>query len=519
MQKTIRNIGLITLLILILPISAFFIYQFASLNESETELNKIYLQQLETVIYSINQYSEDVISTWINDIDIILASEKTHSKEALKKFIENNYSIKSAFITDINFIDSDFFSNSASDEEKTLHDSIKQILMGKTWLIERLQNFLEKGYQKIEPIGRLSNDSLHMCLFPLRTKVENKIIGGILFDPYDFIQQNLVSKISQSVGDEFVLSISEDLNSRIIFSSENLTDTEMIVKKPLWLLPGLSLGINMKSGTIQELVSQRFYENLLILSLLLIILIVGILLIYYNLRKELKLAQLKSDFIANVSHELRTPLSLISMYSETLVLERLKSEEKKHEYYSVIHSETSRLSKIVNSILNFSKMENNSREFVFQNCDLIEISNEVFKTYDYHIESKGYTYSLNYAKSINMIVADKDAISESIINLIENALKYSTDKKEFIISINQNKKGPYWEIEDFGIGISAEDQNKIFDKFYRVSSGLLHTTKGTGLGLSLVKQIMEAHGGSITVESKPGLGSKFRLQFNQNTLK
>jgi two-component system phosphate regulon sensor histidine kinase PhoR len=203
------------------------------------------------------------------------------------------------------------------------------------------------------------------------------------------------------------------------------------------------------------------------------------------------------------------------MYSETLVLDRIKDENKKKEYYTVIHKETNRLTKIVNSILNFSKMESGTREYDFQNYNLLEINNEVFSTYDHHIRTKGFNYNV-YSENKEIIVfADKDAISESIINLIENAMKYSSDKKMFEINIGENEEGAFWEIEDYGVGISSDDQKKIFNKFYRVSSGLIHNSKGTGLGLSLVKQIMEAHKGRIIVKSKVGFGSKFRLQFNK----
>jgi two-component system phosphate regulon sensor histidine kinase PhoR len=246
--------------------------------------------------------------------------------------------------------------------------------------------------------------------------------------------------------------------------------------------------------------------------------LLGVLLIYYNLRKELRLTQLKADFVSNVSHELRTPLSLISMYSETLVLDRIKDENKKKEYYSVINNETNRLSKIVNSILNFSKMEAGTRKYNFETHNLVDVNDEIMATYNYHIKSKGFDYDTNIEDNIEDIKIDKDAVSESIINLIENSIKYCQEKKHFEIKIGQNEIGPYWEIKDFGIGISYEDQKKIFDKFYRVSTGLVYKTKGTGLGLSLVKQIMEAHSGSITLKSKLGNGSTFRLQFNSNSV-
>ncbi|MCP5063283.1 MAG: HAMP domain-containing histidine kinase [Ignavibacteriae bacterium] len=516
MLNPLRKIGLIIFLILILPISAFFIYQFASLNESEQEINKIYTQQLEAILYSINQYSEDVVSSWVNDISTILSLDKNQHENKFKELLDENYSISTMFISDTNFTNLSIFSNLSSNEKNILQDSIRKTLSSKRLLIDRLQNFYKSNYQKIEPLGKFTSSNLHLSLFLLNPKENEKFIGGVIFNPTQFIKQKLSSKISQTAGDKFVLAVLNNNKNTIVHSTESISIDKIILKKPLWLLPNLALGIQMKSGSIQQLTSQRFYKNIIILGLLLIVLIVGFGLIFFNLKKEIRLTQLKTDFISNVSHELRTPLSLISMYSETLVLDRIKTEDKKKEYYSVIYNETNRLSKIVNSILNFSKMEAGTRKYDFKNHSLIDISNEVLSTYDYHIKSKGFTYTSKNEKNIENIIVDKDAASESIINLIENAIKYSSDKKKIEISIDKNSQGPFWEIKDFGIGISQEDQLKIFDKFYRVSSGLVHNTKGTGLGLSLVKEIMEAHNGEVTVISSTSFGSTFRLQFNKN---
>ncbi|MCB0743423.1 MAG: hypothetical protein KDC67_05930, partial [Ignavibacteriae bacterium] len=386
MQKTIRKISLIILLILVLPISAFFIYQFASLNESEKEINKIYIQQLETIIYSINQYSEDIVSSWMNKINTTISLNEKLNINDLQKLLSDNNSINSIFISDINFNSSSFFSYSSSNENKIKQDSIVNFLNTKKNLVAKLQSYLDANYRKIEPLGKITNEDLYLCIFPLRTKDGIKKIGGIFLNPNTFIQQNLAPKISQAGGDEFILAVTEENKKEIIYSNKLTEANEIILNKPLWLLPGLALGIKLESGNIEELVTGRYYENLLILGLLFLLLTAGIILIYFNLRKELRLTQLKSDFIANVSHELRTPLSLISMYSETLVLDRLKTEEKKKEYYSVINSETNRLTKIVNSILNFSKMETQTRKYEFQNINLVKLNEEIFKTYDFHIK-------------------------------------------------------------------------------------------------------------------------------------
>ncbi len=518
MNNTFKKIVLIILLILVLPITAFFIYQFATLNESEGEINKIYIQQLEAIIYSVNQYSEDVVSSWVNDIDLFLKSGQSDDKGNFNLFLNDNTSIKNIFIADADNYYSSLSFYSPLNSVDISKDSLISFLDQNNQVVERLKNFLDVGYQKIETIGKFNNTDLYLCLFPLISNSSQKQIGGIFFNPNEFIDLNLASKISQACGDEFVLAVI-DKNNNIVHSCDKITSSEILIYKELWLLPGLSLGIKMKNGGIEEFVKQRYFTNLIILGSLLLILLLGVLLIYYNLRKELRLTQLKADFVSNVSHELRTPLSLISMYSETLVLDRIKDENKKKEYYSIINNETNRLSKIVNSILNFSKMSAGTREYNFESHNLIDLNDEIISTYDYHIKSKGFDYETKIEHNIEDIKIDKDAVSESIINLIENSIKYSLEKQHFEIKIGHNEIGAYWEIKDYGIGISDDDQKKIFDKFYRVSTGLVHKTKGTGLGLSLVKQIMEAHSGSITVKSKVGVGSTFHLQFNSNFVK
>ena len=515
MPKPFNKIGLVILIIFFLPLVVFFIYQTASLNQSEKEINKIYFQQLETIIYSINQYSEDIVNSWTNDINIILAEKDESYSERLNQFIEENSAIKSIVISDSSFINSSIFINRSFDQQIISDLDLINYMKGKSDLSRRLSEYLEVGYQKIEVLGGISKN-LNLCLFAVNKSIEKFDFSIIIFDPNEFVTQSLASKISQACGDEFVVGVINIEDNTVVHSCDRLIPEEVTISKSLWLVPDFSVGIKMKSGNIEDLINQRYTENLVILSALIVILAFGLFIVYYNLRKELKLTQLKSDFISNVSHELRTPLSLISMYSETLMLERLKSEEKKKEYYTVINNETNRLSKIVNSILNFSKMESGKRQYQFVDFNLKDLTNEILVTYDYHIRSKGFEYRVEAPDKIENIKGDSDAISESIINLIENAMKYSNDKQEFKIVIGKNSKGQYWEIHDFGIGISKEDQSKIFDKFYRVSSGLVHNTKGTGLGLSLVKQIMNVHDGEITVESTLGKGSLFRLQFSND---
>ena len=232
----------------------------------------------------------------------------------------------------------------------------------------------------------------------------------------------------------------------------------------------------------------------------------------------MELAKIKSDFVSNVSHELRTPLALISMFAETLEMGRATTEEKKKEYYTIISKEATRLSRIVNKILSFSRIEAGRKEYHFSKINLNLLVEDVFNSYQFHLKNNGFKFSFLPANAIPEIEADGEAISEAIINLIDNAIKYSTDKKEISIITGTEHGIAFIEVKDKGVGISEENQKKIFEKFFRVSDSLIHNTKGTGLGLTLVKHIVEAHGGKIKVKSKLNEGSSFILSFPINNL-
>jgi two-component system phosphate regulon sensor histidine kinase PhoR len=296
-------------------------------------------------------------------------------------------------------------------------------------------------------------------------------------------------------------------------STNDFVVREVQQERPLWMFPDYKIGISLVGQTIEELVQQRALTNILLIGLLTLVLILGVWIVYRNIKKEVEIAQIKSDFVSNVSHELRTPLSLISMFSETLEMDRVKTEEKKKEYYSIISNEANRLSKIVNSILNFSKMEAGKRQYNFVDSYLNDVVENVHRSYKFHLEQKGFTLMLTKDETIPIIKIDEEAVSEALVNLIDNAVKYSDNKKEIIIRTGQENNFAFVEIEDRGIGIPEKDQKKIFEKFFRVSSGNVHNVKGSGIGLSIVKHIVDAHKGSIELFSEVNKGSKFRLLF------
>jgi two-component system phosphate regulon sensor histidine kinase PhoR len=179
----------------------------------------------------------------------------------------------------------------------------------------------------------------------------------------------------------------------------------------------------------------------------------------------------------------------------------------------VIANETARLSGIVNRILNFSQIQANRKTYDFKPVQLNELVEEVMKTYFFHLKDKGFTCQLIKDDKLKLVSGDRESIIEAFINLIDNAMKYSPDKRH--ITIKTGAEGPFnfIEVTDEGMGIPKKYQEEIFDQFYRAPTGDVHNTKGSGLGLTLVKKTIQAHHGKIKVESVPGKGSTFRLYF------
>ena len=275
---------------------------------------------------------------------------------------------------------------------------------------------------------------------------------------------------------------------------------------------GLSLGIKFQ-GTTAEAIGRRWVtQSFLILGVLSLLMIGGLVLTYRSVNKQVALARLKSDFVSNVSHELRTPLALIRLYAETLELGRITTSEKKHEYYSIIRKESERLTALINNILDFSRIEAGRKEYDFKETDIAELVRNTLDSYRFQIEQQGFALEEQIEPNIPKVRVDREAIARALVNLVNNALKYSDREKFLGVKLYREKSVLKLEVIDRGIGIERNEQARIFEKFYRTCDPLVHNTKGSGLGLSLVRHITEAHGGDVEVESTPGHGSKFTLK-------
>jgi signal transduction histidine kinase len=275
---------------------------------------------------------------------------------------------------------------------------------------------------------------------------------------------------------------------------------------------GLKLALRYRDSSIEKDVRWWEMGTLAIIGFIDLMLAAGLYLVYSNVRRELHLARLKSDFVANVSHELKTPLALIRLFAETLELGRVPSQEKAQQYYRVINKESHRLTQLINNILDFSRIEAGRKEYRFAPTDVARVVRDVIESYRFQIEQQGFALQVDVADDLPQVPADEEALGQAVINLVNNAIKYSRDSKTIHIQVRAEGSRVLVSVTDAGIGIPRAEHKKIFDKFYRGEDSLVHETKGSGLGLALVRHIMEAHGGSAEVESTPGKGSTFTLE-------
>lgn len=228
-----------------------------------------------------------------------------------------------------------------------------------------------------------------------------------------------------------------------------------------------------------------------------------------------ELNRLKTEFISTVSHELRTPMSSIQGLSEILGAGKVKDKAKRGELLNIIACESSRLSRLLHNILDFGKIEQQVNTFDFQKIELNPVIAEAAELFQYILDREGFTFGVDCPDQSVYLDADRDAVKQALINLIDNAIKYSSNRKVVEIRLEDNPHDVQIHVKDRGIGIPQKEQKRIFKQFYRISKGVLLNPKGVGLGLKIVKHIMDAHNGEVRVKSESGRGSTFTLFFSK----
>ncbi len=241
----------------------------------------------------------------------------------------------------------------------------------------------------------------------------------------------------------------------------------------------------------------------------LIILLTFALSIFYILRQK-KISEMKSDFINNMTHEFKTPIATISVATDSIINEKVLGTPERIRYFvGMIKKENNRMNRQVEDILTIARLERKDFEFNWETIDVHDLIRDAIQGIILQIEKRDGKIDVLLNASNSMVITDRIHCTNIIYNLIDNANKYSGEKPEIKITTTNQQKGILISVEDKGIGMNKAVQAKIFERFYRQTSGNIHNIKGFGLGLSYVKAVLEANHGNISVQSEPGKGSKF----------
>ncbi|HXI19531.1 MAG TPA: HAMP domain-containing sensor histidine kinase, partial [Gemmatimonadales bacterium] len=246
-------------------------------------------------------------------------------------------------------------------------------------------------------------------------------------------------------------------------------------------------------------------------ALLLVVIAAGLAATYRLVRRESEIARLKSDFVANVSHDLKTPLSLIRMFSETLEMDRVPDEARRREYYGVLTRESERLSRLIDNVLDFSRIESGRQRYRLEPASIEPVVHEVLESFRHPLQQQGFKLEVRVAADLPEVPMDAEAIKQALSNLLDNAMKYSADRRCIRVEVRPEGAGVAVEVADEGVGIPVSERERIFEKFYRIGRSETQGRRGSGVGLALVKHIVEAHRGRVTVDGAPGVGSRFTL--------
>lgn len=268
----------------------------------------------------------------------------------------------------------------------------------------------------------------------------------------------------------------------------------------------------------------------LIIALLVLAILVGGMLVVSDVKRQLALARQKTDFVSNVSHELKTPLTSIRMFSELLAEEKVHDAPRRRQFLGILTAETARLTRLINNVLDFSRLERGEQKYRFAECDLGRLARETIEAYRPHLESNGFKLDCRLTAETMLVQGDPDALAQVLVNLVSNAEKYSGERKEILVQsrvISPSSPTPgagapppasaaggdrvEIQILDRGVGVPRDCEDRIFEQFYRAHDSLASGIQGSGLGLTLARQIARAHGGDVVFAPREGGGSCFIL--------
>jgi signal transduction histidine kinase len=342
---------------------------------------------------------------------------------------------------------------------------------------------------------------------------QNGIQSGMVIDFKVYMNYEAENILNRIDPDSSINVKIENTNGDLVLSRIITEETEYLAfpfpeNFPNWIL----LQSENRPGFLSTLMMAGSGIYFFAFILIVILMLLGFAFVLYSLNTELRLNKLKSEFISNVSHELKSPLTSIRMMTEMLHHNRVENEERKSEYYAAMLEESEHLSHLIDNILDFSRIDEDRKKYEFVKLDPDQLIREFLKSIRQLIVESGFEISYNYPDRVPAIRADRNAILQVLYNLVDNAIKFSGKSRKVDIHMGFKENEMQLSVKDYGIGISTRDQEKIFERFYRSRESQRSGIRGSGIGLTIVKKIVEDHGGSITLISRPGEGSEFTVR-------
>jgi signal transduction histidine kinase len=405
-------------------------------------------------------------------------------------------------------------------KENNLLDQIRFVEFINQNVLPEIETDLRQGTSyESQPrhISRIENNqSIQLGCFKLPSALQQSQLVALGYEiDKEFILSKLFPEMLTSVelGNDVLVGVLDAKDSLLYFRDKRQISNYLVAENFSQLFVTWKVALFDRNGrTIEQLVGRERLLYLALLAGIIAMMFIGVFVTIRAVIHELEISRLKSEFVSNVSHELKTPLALIRLFGETLDSGIVKDEKKRREFYSIIRKESERLTHLIDNVLDFSRMDTGVKEYNFEKADLVEVVRSSLSAYKFHIRDLGFEFEMEIPAETMILSIDKDAISQALLNLLTNAVNYSDERKYILVGIRKNFNSVMISVTDHGIGISKEELNKIFEKFYRVKNLETTKTRGSGLGLTLAKHVVEAHGGSIEVESVVGQGSKFTIR-------
>ena len=530
-----RRLAGVLLALAVVPALAFAAAQVFVQSESEAQLAQLRDEQLDGLLFSVNQNAWDTATAWAERLSWIRAEGAPWeiSDAAANAFFAGAPAVSAVFVADTSLAIASVYEHGSSvgvraarsPEDRDRQARAASDRSAQAWmdfaqrdvpagLVRALVEQRAAGYRKLEPVTLTSGD---LGLVFVADGSSDDADGPprvlcMVIQPEPFVETVVVPKLREVAMGGVELGVFAG-TVQMMSVGGALRHEQVERERPLWLLPGHTLGARVGEGSAEVLMRRRLLQSLILLGGVTLVLGAGAWTAWRGVRREVEVARLREGFVSNVSHELRTPLALIRMYAESLAAGRVP-DARRQRYYDTLVAETERLSRLVGNVLHFSRFERGTAGLQRRPLDPGALATEIGERYRPVVERDGCTLELSVAPDLPDVSADPDALAEALVNLLDNAVKYA-GPCALALSASHEPGAVVIDVSDRGPGLAPADRDRVFEPFVRVQAGsadgLAHTAKGTGLGLALVRRIAEAHGGTARALAREGGGATFRL--------